>query len=238
MLFDPYLSDSLTRKYATTDKPHMRMTRRVVDPLRLGFVDVVTSSHHHTDHFDGETLRALLQANPSLNLVVPAANRVIGAERLGVSADRLQALDDGQSLTVSGFTIRALPAAHETIERDEEGRCRFLGYIVEFGGLAIYHSGDTVRYEGQVERLRAGKIDVALLPINGRLPERRVAGNLWGREAAQLACEAGVRTVVPCHYEMFEFNTVTTDEFVAACRQLGQPYRLLRAGERMRVAAR
>ena len=26
LLLDPYLSDSLTRKYATTDKPHVRMT--------------------------------------------------------------------------------------------------------------------------------------------------------------------------------------------------------------------
>jgi L-ascorbate metabolism protein UlaG (beta-lactamase superfamily) len=34
-LFDPYLSDSLTRKYAATDKPHVRMTERVVDPARL-----------------------------------------------------------------------------------------------------------------------------------------------------------------------------------------------------------
>ena len=32
LLLDPYLSDSLTRKYAATEKPHIRMTRRVVDP--------------------------------------------------------------------------------------------------------------------------------------------------------------------------------------------------------------
>ena len=30
LLFDPYLSDSLTKKYANTDKPHVRMTERVV----------------------------------------------------------------------------------------------------------------------------------------------------------------------------------------------------------------
>ena len=30
LLFDPYLSDSLTKKYAATDKPHVRMTERVV----------------------------------------------------------------------------------------------------------------------------------------------------------------------------------------------------------------
>jgi L-ascorbate metabolism protein UlaG (beta-lactamase superfamily) len=60
LLFDPYLSDSLTKKYAQTDKPHVRMTRRVIAPQRLGFVDLVTSTHGHTDHLDPDTLRPLL----------------------------------------------------------------------------------------------------------------------------------------------------------------------------------
>src|SRR5574340_979756 len=50
LLMDAYLSDSLTRKYAHTDLPHVRMSERVVDPARLGFVSVVTCSHSHTDH--------------------------------------------------------------------------------------------------------------------------------------------------------------------------------------------
>jgi L-ascorbate metabolism protein UlaG (beta-lactamase superfamily) len=62
LLLDPYLSDSLTRKYAHTTKPHVRMTARVVEPERLHFVEVVTSSHNHTDHLDAETLGPLLKA--------------------------------------------------------------------------------------------------------------------------------------------------------------------------------
>jgi len=63
LLFDPYLSDSLTRKYANTDKPHVRMTELVVNPAALGslgIIDVITSSHNHTDHLDAETLAPLL----------------------------------------------------------------------------------------------------------------------------------------------------------------------------------
>ena len=73
---------------------------------------------------------------------------------------------------------------------------------------------------------------MALLPINGRLPERRVDGNLWGREAAQLAKDIDARLVIPCHYGLFEFNTATPDEFVTGCRHLNQPHRVLRPGER------
>ena len=62
-LMDPYLSDSLTKKYENTAKPHIRMTERVIDPQKLNFIDVVSSSHNHTDHLDGETLKPILKNN-------------------------------------------------------------------------------------------------------------------------------------------------------------------------------
>ena len=232
LLLDPYLSDSLTQKYANTDKPHVRMTARVIAPERLNFIDVATSSHNHTDHLDAETLMPLRCANPKLELVVPEANRAFAAERLRVAPERLRGLDAGQSIELAGFQIHAVPAAHEQVERDKSGRCIYLGYVVRFGQWTIYHSGDTVPFAGMVEALKPFKIDVALLPINGRSPERRVAGNLWGREAAALAKEIGARVVIPCHYDMFEFNTATPDVFVAACEDLGQPYCVLKNGGR------
>jgi L-ascorbate metabolism protein UlaG (beta-lactamase superfamily) len=235
LLFDPYLSESLTNKYAATDKPHVRMTRRPIDSARLDMIDVVTSTHAHTDHFDVETLVPLKQANPDLRLVLPEANRAAAIDRLGGSGDWLVGVNDAETLDVRGFTFHPVPAAHESVERDEHGRCKFLGYVVRFGNPAItvYHCGDSVPYDGQVELLAPFRIDIAILPINGRRPDRRVAGNLWGREAAELAHGIGAKLVVPCHFEMFEFNTEPPDEFVAACQRLGQPYRVLRCGERL-----
>ena len=232
LLFDPYLSDSLTAKYARTDKPHVRMTARAIDPGRLDFIDVVTSSHNHTDHLDGDTLRPLMAANEDIAVVVPAANRAFAADRLQVEPGRLTAVDDGASVEVAGFSIHGVPAAHETIERDEQGRCLFLGYVVQFGPWTMYHSGDTILYDGMIDRLKQWTIDAALLPINGSRPERRVPGNLWGREAAQLARAMSAGVVIPCHFDMFEFNTVTPDEFVEECVRIGQPFQVLACGER------
>jgi L-ascorbate metabolism protein UlaG (beta-lactamase superfamily) len=245
LLLDPYLSDSLTRKYAGTDKPHVRMTERVVYPGDLDFIDVVTSSHNHTDHLDAETLLPLMAANPGLQLVVPAANRDFVADRLGCDAEALLCLDDGEELETGGFRIFAVPAAHEEIERDEGGRSRYLGYVVSClepgrhtAAWTVYHSGDTVWYPQMVEGLWRFGIDVALLPINGRAAARRVAGNLDGREAAELARAIGAGLVVPCHYDMFAFNTAAPDLFVATCEALGQPYAVLEQGGRQDVAAR
>lgn len=233
LLLDPYLSDALTRKYADTDKPHVRMTGRVVDPRRLDFVDVVTSSHNHTDHLDGETLGPLLDVNPELTVVVPAANQAFAAERLQVPTARLTPITVGAPLRARGMTLHAVPAAHEEMAVDEEGRHHYIGLIAALGPWVIYHSGDTLRYEGMVDWLRPYHPHLAFLPINGRDPARGVAGNFSGPEAITLAQEIGTGLVVPCHFDMFEFNTVTPDAFVAAAEAAGQPYRLLRNGERL-----
>ena len=236
LLLDPYLSDSLTKKYAATDKPHVRMTRRVVDPERLDFVDVVTSSHNHTDHLDGETLGALRRVNSSLALVIPEANRAFVADRLACNPPWPLGLDDGGSGEVAGFRIAAVPAAHEAIDRDHAGRCHHLGYVVRFGAYSLYHPGDCIPYDGQVERLRPFAVDLALLPINGRAPERRVPGNFTGPEAARLAHAIGARVAIPCHYDMFEFNTASPEAFTVEARAIGQPYRILASGERLTEA--
>jgi L-ascorbate metabolism protein UlaG (beta-lactamase superfamily) len=232
VLLDPYLSDSLTRKYSQTDKPHVRMTELVVDPAQLSFVDVVTSSHNHTDHLDGETLGTILKRNPPPKLVIAESNRNFVAERLGIDSSIPVGLDDGATIEVAGIRFFGVASAHETVERDQQGRARFLGYVVRFGDWVVYHSGDTIRYPGMAEKLRAFGVQIALLPINGRAPERRVPGNLSGPEAAQLANDMGARMVIPCHFEMFEFNTASPDEFVAECGRLGQPCRVLRCGEK------
>ena len=232
LLFDPYLSDSLTQKYAATDKPHIRMTERVVAPERLNFVDVVTSSHNHTDHLDGETLGPLRAANPDLQIVIPEANRAFVADRLDCDPAWPMGMDDGDYKEVGAFRFHGIAAAHEELEMDEAGRCRFLGYVARFGPWSVYHSGDTVHYNGMVEKLTPFNVDIAILPINGSRPERRVAGNLNGVEAATLACAINAKLAIPCHYEMFTFNTAPPDTFIAAADALEQPVRVLRAGER------
>ena len=232
LLFDPYLSDSLSRKYAATDKPHTRMTGLVISPDALDFIDLTTSSHNHTDHLDGETLTALIHANPKMELLVPSANCTFAAERLDMDPDQLETIDAGQSIALGPFELHAVPAAHEDLAKDDLGRHQFVGYVAKLGPWTVYHSGDTIPYDGMEEILRQWKIDVALLPINGRRPERQVAGNLWGREAANLAKAIGVRMVIPCHYDMFEFNTETPKEFETTCQALGQAHQTLHAGQR------
>jgi L-ascorbate metabolism protein UlaG (beta-lactamase superfamily) len=233
LLIDPYLSDSLTKKYTGTNKPHVRMTERLIAPHRLDFVDVVTSSHNHTDHLDGETLIPLSRANPNLTVLVSSANVHFAAERLQTAPERLTPIRVEEPIQIHPFTFHAIPSAHEALEQDENGDHHFIGLIIQVGTWTIYHSGDCIPYYGLVERLKNWKIDIALLPINGRDPARGVPGNFTTEEAAQLGKEINAGLIVPCHYEMFDFNTVSPEGFVKAAEQLEQKYRLLKCGERL-----
>jgi L-ascorbate metabolism protein UlaG (beta-lactamase superfamily) len=238
VLFDPYLSDSLTLKYASTDKPHTRISERVIDPARLAFyVDIATSSHNHTDHLDADTICPIVrlkdQAHEDLSFFISPANEAFAGERLRGGLPSFWTIDVGESKRHRPFEFTAVPAAHPDVATDADGNLLYIGFVVKVGQWSVYHSGDTKRYDGMAEILRPFNIDVALLPINGDRPERRVAGNLDGREAAQLARDIGAKLVIPCHYDMFEFNTADpADEFIPECQRLGQPYRVLQLGER------
>jgi L-ascorbate metabolism protein UlaG (beta-lactamase superfamily) len=232
ILIDPYLSDSLTKKYLTTDKPHTRISELVIKPELLKNISVVTSSHNHTDHLDAETLMPVLKNNEGIKFIIPEANRDFVAERVKCDIDFPIGLNDKDSVIIDGFKFHGIPAKHNEIDRDENGNCKYMGYVIEFGEYKIYHSGDTLWFDGMVDLLKPFNVDVALLPINGNKPERKVAGNLDCKEAAALGKAINAKVVIPCHYDMFEFNTADVNEFVMEAEKINQPYKVLIGGEK------
>ncbi len=237
LLFDPYLSDALTKKYAGTDKPHVRMTERCIDPAQLTGITRVTASHVHTDHLDGETLVPLAHSNPGCRLYLPHPIMEEAEKRLKGADVVLCGIGDHDLYGEGDWELRGVIAKHNEVLRDEHDHCHCTGFLVKCGPFVIYHSGDTLWHDDIVKTMRDHRCDLMLLPINGNDPKRGVAGNLNGSEAALLAKTCGARLVVPCHFDMFEFNTETPDEFVAACENLEQPFKVLSCGEKLELKA-
>ncbi len=210
ILIDPYLSDSLAKKYAGTPFPHRRMMPPPVAPDQLSHIDLVLCTHAHTDHMDPETLLPLALQNRHCQFVVPLSARHTAVER-GVPVDRLLALDGGQQVCLANISLLAVPSAHEDIQVDEQGHHRFLGYVLSYDGCTVYHSGDCVPYPELADTLKNLSVELALLPVNGRDELRRrrgVPGNFTLAEAAALCEDSGIPAMIPCHFGMFDFNTV------------------------------
>jgi L-ascorbate metabolism protein UlaG (beta-lactamase superfamily) len=183
----------------------------------LGKVDLVLVTHHHTDHMDAQTLQPLLRAAPQSRLVAPAASTALALERGAVESNRLLPMDAGETIEpFPQLRITATPAAHETRDLDENGRHRFLGYLVESDNdCRIWHSGDCVPFEGLAETMAALSPTVALLPVNGRKKElsaQGIAGNFSVEEAIALARATGAQAMIAHHYGMFAFNTARPED--------------------------
>lgn len=220
-VIDPYLSDSLASKYKGREFPHARMMPAPVPPDALRGVDAVLCTHRHGDHMDPGTLPVLVRASPGCRVIVPRAE-LQHAMSLGIGKGRLDGLAAGQSLRLpGGAEVEALASAHETLAVNESGDHLHLGYVLTFGALRLYHSGDCVPYPGLEEELRKRAIDLALLPINGRsayLSERGIVGNFTLEEAAGLCRGAGIPLLMCHHFGMFAFNTVDRED---ALRRIG-----------------
>jgi L-ascorbate metabolism protein UlaG (beta-lactamase superfamily) len=232
---DLYLSEHLTTKYQGTSRPHVRMTKPTIHGQDLLDVDLVLASHKHSDHFDPGTLPELMAVSRAI-LVMPESIRD-HAIAMGLPEDRLAGLDAGDCVEHAGFRVRAVPAAHEGLDTDALGRHLYLGYVVESEGLRVYHSGDSLAYDTLAAQLGRQRLDVMFLPINSRDPARGVPGNMTAEEAVDLARTVQPRFVVPHHYDMFTFNTVSVDVFIDEARRLppGVRAKVLRCGERWEI---
>jgi len=233
LLIDPYLSDALAIKYRDRGFSHERMIPAPIAAEDLPPIDGVLCTHHHTDHMDGETLQRLAARFPAAGFIVPAASLTTARERIGAEESRILGVDAGQRIDFGGgMRLTVTRAAHEALARDAAGRHVFLGYGLEAQGVRLFHSGDTVPFDGQADEIRAFAPDLALLPVNGRSEALRaagIAGNFTLDEAVDLAVTCEVPFVLAHHYGMFAFNTAAPEAIDAKAGALsGEPH-LVRA---------
>lgn len=211
----------------------------VADPATLTGVDLVLCTHEHWDHFDAPAVAAVLAASPRARLILPAPILDQAADA-GIDPERVTGGVPGTPVTVDGCTVHPVPAWHGIDVADAYGFAppgqdghRYLGYVLDLDGMRVFHAGDTLWYEGMAERLREHRVELALLPINGRDPVREhanVVGNMDHREAALLAAAAGARILVPMHYEMFASNRGYPSHLVDVVLTEGLPLDVLVPG--------
>jgi L-ascorbate 6-phosphate lactonase len=194
---DPYLSDLCERRHGF---------RRLTPPPLLA-TDAAPATwiatHHHADHLDVDAI-AVSPARERAAFAAPPSC-VEGLTAAGVAVSRVTALRPGMAVRAGPARIRAVPADHGPLAPDA------VGVVVDFGGLRLYHAGDTAYRDDIVAAVGALAPQVAVLPINGRY------GNLTPDEAARAAARLGVRVAAPCHYWLLAEHGGVPGAFVTAC---------------------
>jgi L-ascorbate metabolism protein UlaG (beta-lactamase superfamily) len=172
------------------------LRRQVPQPDRelLDSVDVVVVSHLHRDHLDLPSLR---RVSRDTAVVVPR-----GAGPLVSKAIRGEVveLSLGDSTTVEGVTVTAVPAVHHSRRDRWSGpHADPVGYVLQSDRRRVYFAGDTDLYP---EMNELPSLDLALLPVWG-WGAKIGRGHLDPERAALALQRLRPRLAVPIHWGTF-----------------------------------
>ena len=169
--------------------------------IRPGVPLYVFASHAHPDHFDPRIF-ALDDGSRDVRFVLGHDIKPRNLSRRGVSpgtVEKCHTLRGGQSLTLPGAAVEALPST-------DEGEA----FLVTLDGQTVFHAGDLnwwhwegedkgwnrnmeVNFKTYVGPLRGRRLDLGLLPLDPRLGE----AGFWG--PAYFLETADVRRFLPMH---------------------------------------
>jgi L-ascorbate metabolism protein UlaG (beta-lactamase superfamily) len=148
---------------------------------------LVLITHEHQDHFDPETLAAIVGADTKL-VVNPSVMEKLPADLKG----KATSIGNGQDATIGSVAIEAIPAYNITEDRKKyhpQGRDN--GYVLTIGDRRVYIAGDTE----DIPEMRALKdIHLAFVPMN--LPY-----TMDETQASSAVAEFKPAFVYPYHYK-------------------------------------
>ena len=233
---DPILSDIVAIRFPENGESFHRAYPAPLRPEEVTNAHYVLCSHEHLDHTDPLTLGPLFKASSEAEFVVSGwAHEQL--EEAGIPRERWIIPHLGQPIQLGDICITAIPAAHYSLDEDEQMGCRFMSFLIEWNGVRLFHSGDTLIVPRWLDGLRSlPKIDIGILAANGRDPFRDakdVLGNLTPEEAVWVAKEFGWDVLIGGHNDLFPGNRLPAGELAEAVRRLSplQKFHTLQPGE-------
>jgi L-ascorbate 6-phosphate lactonase len=199
--------------------PWMRLIPQVIDIWKMKRVDYVFITHHHADHCDVYTVKAMLQTT-NAKFVGPKMTAAV-LRKWGVPEDRIVEVKPGDVVRMKSMdvvveknfdmnavkTTLGLPAGSKIVPTMKDAAVTYIfnstGGNIAFVGDGIYHNG----FYGVGQR---NKIDVTILDM-GHNPSGSY-DKLTPFDAYRVAKALGSKVVIPDHYENWACTYMEADQ--------------------------
>ncbi len=139
-------------------------------------VDALIITHEHSDHFHVESVKKILEKNPSIRIIT---NKAVGAL---LSSENISStcVEDGETTMIGSLTITGSGSAHAIIYPS-------LPFVENTG----YFIGERLFYPGDAFHLPGKEVDILALPVAGPW--------LKFSEAIDYARAVHPKTCIPVH---------------------------------------
>ncbi len=176
-----------------------------IDPFKLKDyskkADVIFVTHHHYDHFSEDDIKNLKKDGTVIVCPENGVKKLDGFDFILVNP--------GDTGEVKGVKYSCVPA-YNIYKKFHPKENNWVGFILDFDGVKLYHAGDT----DFIPEMKEIKTDIALLPVSGTYV-------MTDEEAYSAAKAIQPKIAVPMHYGAIVGDRSNAEKFVSLCEDAG-----------------
>jgi L-ascorbate metabolism protein UlaG (beta-lactamase superfamily) len=153
-----------------------------VDPYQIDggpVADLILITHEHFDHCSPEDIAKIQGPETVIITEKDSAKKLTGDVRI---------MKPGETLDIGDVKIEAVPS-YNTDKDFHPKKNGWLGFIVEIGGVKVYHAGDA----DFIPEMKDFEVDIALLPVSGTYV-------MTADQAVKAALAINPKLAIPMHY--------------------------------------
>ncbi|MFH1801873.1 MAG: MBL fold metallo-hydrolase [archaeon] len=187
-----------------------------IDPYNLSEktikADIILITHSHYDHCSIKDINKIKKDGTTVVIPADAQSKITKIERVN-----MQIIEPGDELTFGNIKVEAIPAYNikKEFHPKREG---WMGFIIKFKEVIVYHSGDSDKIPEMRNLTGYGKHGnefIALLPVSGKFV-------MDAEEAADVASMISPDLAIPMHYGAGVAGTKSdAEKFIKLCKEKG-----------------
>ncbi len=161
---------------------------------------LVLVTHAHFDHLHPRTLKRVAAGQP---IIVPEhCGSLVSRMKFGEVIE----MNWWQSKTIGDIKITFTPAKHWGARTLVDGHRAYGGFVIEYHGRRIFHSGDSTYFAGYKEIGDRLKPDIALMPIGAYETLSGKDNHIDPENAVKAFEDTGAEWFIPMYYGTFRIS--------------------------------